>query len=297
MKTAARRAWPISIASPSRRWKSTAKTVVVAASCVESARIVLNSKSRHWPNGIANSSGQAGRNLCDHLYGTTARGYFPQLLGQPSFPDNVSSSTVAWMPRWQNLDNPRQEKFIRGYSVYPDGGCSRVSRGTSTRSKASAATSSARSSAAIPLRSVSIFRRPRSAAMRIMWISIPEVKDAYGIPAARLHFEWDKNTLLMWEHGKHSCEQLLRASGAEYLGAATEPDMPGTSLHETGTLRMGNDPKRFVTNRFGQAHDVPNLYVCDASVFPNCTDKTTTISILAFTLRTSEHLLDNLKKM
>jgi choline dehydrogenase-like flavoprotein len=58
---------------------------------------------------------------------------------------------------------------------------------------------------------------------------------------------------------------------------------------------MGNDPKRFVTNRFGQAHDVPNLYVCDASVFPNCTDKTTTISILAFTLRTTEHLIENLK--
>jgi len=103
--------------------------------------------------------------------------------------------------------------------------------------------------------------------------------------------------LLMWEHGKHACEQLLRASGAEYQGSASEPDMPGTSLHETGTLRMGNDPKRFVTNRFGQAHDVPNLYVCDASVFPNCTDKTTTISILAFTLRTSEHLIENLKKM
>ena len=73
--------------------------------------------------------------------------------------------------------------------------------------------------------------------------------------------------------------------------------MPGTSLHETGTLRMGNDPKKFVTNRFGQTHDVPNLYICDASVFPNCTDKTTTISILAFSLRTTEHLIDNLKKM
>ncbi len=124
----------------------------------------------------------------------------------------------------------------------------------------------------------------------------PAVKDVYGIPAARLHFAWDQNTLLMWEHGKHACEQLLRASGGEYLGAAAQPDMPGTSLHETGTLRMGNDPKKFVTNRFGQTHDVPNLYICDASVFPNCTDKTTTISILAFTLRTSEYLLDNLRK-
>ena len=98
----------------------------------------------------------------------------------------------------------------------------------------------------------------------------------------------------MWEHGKQACEDLLRASGAEYLGAG-EIDMPGTSLHETGTCRMGNDPKQFVTNRFGQTHDVPNLYICDASVFPNCTDKTTTISILAFSLRSVEHFIENRK--
>jgi choline dehydrogenase-like flavoprotein len=270
------------------------KAVVLAASCVESARIVLNSKSRHWPDGIANSSGQAGRNLCDHLYGTTARGYFPQLLGQPSFPDNVSSSTVAWMPRWQNLDDPRQEAFIRGYSVYPDGGCGEFPwyfdeiEGFGREYKR-----------AIKRRyptPVSFYIQAPTQRSDANYVDIdPEVKDAYGIPAARLHFAWDKNTLLMWEHGKHSCEQLLRASGAEYLGAAAEPDTPGTSLHETGTLRMGNDPKRFVTNRFGQAHDVPNLYVCDASVFPNCTDKTTTISILAFSLRTAEYLVENLK--
>jgi len=59
---------------------------------------------------------------------------------------------------------------------------------------------------------------------------------------------------------------------------------------------MGNDPKKFVTNRFCQAHDVSNLYVCDASVFLNCTDKTTTISILAFSLRTSEHLIENFRR-
>ncbi|MEN3332822.1 MAG: hypothetical protein V7641_2187, partial [Blastocatellia bacterium] len=78
-----------------------AKVVILAASCVETARIMLNSKSRHWPAGIANSSGQVGRNLCDHLYGGTGNGYLPHLLGQPSFPDNVSAAQVAWMPRWQ----------------------------------------------------------------------------------------------------------------------------------------------------------------------------------------------------
>lgn len=85
-----------------------AKVVVLAASCVETAHIMLNSKSRFWPTGIANSSGQLGRNLCDHLYGTPGYGYLPQLLGQPATPDNIADSTVAWMPRWQNLKNPRK---------------------------------------------------------------------------------------------------------------------------------------------------------------------------------------------
>ena len=100
-----------------------AKVVVLAASCVETAHIMLNSTSPHWPTGIANSSGQLGRNLCEHLYGSPGYGYLPQLLGQPATPDNIADSTVAWMPRWQNLTNPREETFIRGYSVYMGGGC------------------------------------------------------------------------------------------------------------------------------------------------------------------------------
>jgi choline dehydrogenase-like flavoprotein len=100
-----------------------AKVVVLAASCVETAHIMLNSKSRHWPTGIANSSGQLGLNLCDHLYGSPGYGYLPQLVGHAPTPDNIADSTIAWMPRWQNLTNPREEKFIRGYSVYPGGGC------------------------------------------------------------------------------------------------------------------------------------------------------------------------------
>ena len=72
-------------------------------------------------------------------------------------------------------------------------------------------------------------------------------------------------------------------------------DIPGWSLHETGTCRMGNDPKHFVTNKFGQTHDVPNLYVCDASVFPSPTDKTTTLSIMAFTLRTCDRIIESFR--
>ena len=86
-------------------------------------------------------------------------------------------------------------------------------------------------------------------------------------------------------------EQLLRPVPCPLLRLHLS-----SGQHQAGTCRMGNDPKKFVTNRFGQTHDVPNLYVCDASVFLNCTDKTTTISILAFSLRTSEHLIENFRR-
>lgn len=293
-----------------------AKAVVVAASCVESARIMLNSKSRHWPTGIASSSGHLGRNLCDHLYGTSAYGYLPQLLGQPPFPDNVSDSTIVWMPRWQNLKDPREEKFIGGYSVYAGGGCGEFPwyhnhlEGFGSELK--------RDIKRYYRTPVGFTCQVPSLPSPTNFVDIdPEVKDIFGIPVVRIHFQWGANELLMWEHSKETCRAVLKAAGGEsweaiqhpkmpgqssgdeiyrYGAPSTKPHTPGFSLHETGTCRMGNDPKKYVTNRFGQTHDIPNLYCCDASVFPFCTDKTTTLSIMAFTLRTCEYLAENLKR-
>lgn len=271
------------------------KAVVMAASCLETTHIMLNSKSRNWPTGIANSSGQLGQNLCDHLYGTPAYGYLPQLLGQPSRPDNISDTTVAWMPRWQNLENPHEEKFIRGYSLYAYGGCgdfpwyhehlegigSEFKRNIKRYYPAPVSTQIQAPSLPSPTNYVDID---------------PEVKDPFGIPAMRFHFQWGTNELLMWEHSKQICTDVLKTAGAEIWGGGDKPERAGYSLHETGTCRFGNDPKKFVTNRFGQTHDVPNLYVCDASVFPFCTDKTTTLSILVFTLRTCEYMIENFRR-
>jgi len=271
------------------------RAVVVAASTVESARILLNSKSRQYPNGLANSSGQVGRNLCDHLYGDTGWGYLPQLLGQPSFPDNVSASQVVWMPRWQNLNDPHEEKFVRGYSIYPTGGCGEFPWYAENLEGFGADLK--RNIKRYYPTPVAFYCQIPSLASAANYVDIdPEVKDIYGIPAARLHFQWGPNEILMWEHARQVSRDVIKASGGEFWGAGDKPNTPGYSLHETGTCRMGDDPKNFVTNRFGQTHDVPNLYVGDASVFLNCSDKTTTLSILAFTLRSSEHLIENLRQ-
>jgi len=270
------------------------RAVVVAASCIESARIMLNSKSRHWPNGIANSSGQLGHNLCDHLYATTASGYLPQLLGQPSFPDNVGANSIAWMPRWQNLEHAHEETFVRGYSVYPDGGCSEFpSYHDQIEGFGSSFKREIKRRYPTPV-SLTVQAPTLPSGKNFVDID-PKAKDTFGIPMARIHFQWGDNELKMFQHAKQTSAAVLHSAGGVLEYAAEEPESPGYSLHETGTCRMGDDARKFVTNRFGQTHDVGNLYVCDASVFLNSTDKTTTLSILAFTLRTSEYLMQQFR--
>jgi choline dehydrogenase-like flavoprotein len=271
-----------------------AKVVVLAASCVETAHIMLNSKSRQWPTGIANSSGQLGKNLCDHLYGSPGYGYLPQLLGQPATPDNIADSTVSWMPRWQNLKNPHEEKFIRGYSIYMGGGCGefpghyRQLEGFGTKYKREI-------QRYYPATIGGLIQAP-SLPSPTNYVDIdPDKKDIFGIPQLRFHFEWGQNELLMWEHAKQTMIDLFKAAGGELWGADTVPNRPGTSLHETGVCRFGSDSKTSVTNKWAQTHDVNNLYICDASIFPNPTDKTTTMPIVAFAMRTCDHMMEKFR--
>jgi choline dehydrogenase-like flavoprotein len=270
-----------------------AKIVILAASCLETAHIMLNSKSRHWPTGIANSSGQLGRNLCDHLYGCPGYGCLPQLVGQSPTPDNIADSTVAWMPRWQNLENPRQEKFIRGYALYVYGGCGDFPD-YYRRFNGFGAEYKRKLKSYFPAPISSQIQAP-SLPSPTNFVDIdPEAKDIFGIPALRFHFQWGENELMMWEHGKQVMHDLIKAAGGELWGTG-EPCRPGYSLHEAGVCRFGSNPKTSVTNKWAQTHDVANLYICDASIFPNLTDKTTTMPIVAFTMRTCDYILENFR--
>ena len=272
-----------------------AKVVVLAASCVETAHIMLNSKSSHWPTGIANSSGQLGKNLCEHLYGCPGYGYIPRMLGQPPFPDSVADSTIAWMPRWQNLKNPHEEKFLRGYSIYMGGGCEDFP-GYYNEIEGFGKKFKRELKRYYPTPVGSYIQAPTLPSPTNYVDIDPDKKDIFGIPQLRFHFEWGQNELLMFEHAKQVMTDLFPAMGAELWGMSDEPDRAGTSLHETGVCRFGDDPKHFVTNRWAQTHDVSNLYICDASIFPNCTDKTTTMPIVAFTMRTCDHMLTNFRQ-
>ena len=224
-------------------------------------------------------------------------GYLPQLLGQPATPDNIADSTVAWMPRWQNLTNPREEKFIRGYSVYMGGGCGEFPGYYSADRGVWLDDSSATSSGTTRRQSALSFRRRRFPAPPTTSTSIRTRRTSSAFPQLRFHFQWGQQRADDVGALEAGDDRSVQGDGRRAVGQpTTEPNRPGTSLHETGVCRFGNDPKTSVTNKWAQTHDVPNLYICDASIFPNCTDKTTTMPIVAFAMRTCDHMLDNFKK-
>ena len=89
---------------------------------------------------------------------------------------------------------------------------------------------------------------------------------------------------------------ILEAAGAVVTGWQVSPSIPGGSIHEQGTCRMGDDPKKFVTNRWGQCHDVPNLLLGDGSLHITCATGDPTVTILAMSLRNAEHLAELVRK-
>src|SRR5690606_17154142 len=83
----------------------------------------------------------------------------------------------------------------------------------------------------------------------------PQVKDAWGIPALRIHAAWGDNELKLYRYMLDQCEEMLRAAGADAVAKQKDPRWPGGATHELGTARMGSNPKTSVLNRYRQAHD------------------------------------------
>ena len=151
----------------------------------------------------------------------------------PSFPDNVGDNQPAWLPRWQNLNNPHEEKFVGGYSVYPGGGCTEYpwyavqaegfgsAYKREVRRRYPSPVSFTIQAPSLP--SPDELPRPRSRGDRPLW-------DA----GARLHFKWDENVLQMWEHSKQVIAELIRAAGGVYEAPRSNPTCPAGACTKWG---------------------------------------------------------------
>ncbi len=268
------------------------RVVILCAQALESVRILFNSKTRQQPQGLANSSGVLGRYLMDHLWvAGGASGEFPDLedeatLNRPRRPNGLYGI------RFRNTANgPRSKRFLRGFG-YQGGGS------TDFNFAAPGFGDAWKASLRDPVVSVRLTGFGECLPYATNFLSIdPETVDVFGIPVLRIQMTWGENELAMIPDMAESAAEMLDAAGAKNIRPFMVPErVPGYGIHEMGGARMGIDPKASVLNQFQQTHDVSNLLVMDASGFPSGGCQNPTLTIMALALRSTDHLLEEMKR-
>lgn len=274
----------------------TGKVVIVAASTLESTRLLLNSKSRQHPNGLGNSSGVLGHYLVDHFGGTGASGVFPMLAGRDTVNEDGKSSGI-FVPRFRNLDNAtKHSKFLRGYGF--EGGSAIGSFPGGARSTPGFGSEFKRQVRRWYVAPVGLTTRANMLSRFENYAEIdPDgVVDAWGIPVLKIHIQHSDNEREMGKDAAEMAEAVLREAGAINIRVSNQLTLPGRIIHELGTARMGSDPKTSVLNKFNQVHDVKNVFVTDGAAFVGAANQNPTLTILALTIRACEYLADEMKR-
>jgi len=237
-----------------------AEIVIMACNGIGTPRILLNSTSARFPNGLANSSGLVGKNLMFHPY-AMVRGFFDEPL------DGYRGPPIGtWSHEFYETD--RSRGFVRGYSW-------QINRGQGPVMTALGGMASGR----IPWGAGhhQAFRSLFDRSMAIIGIceDLPEahntvtldpvLKDAHGIPAPKIDYTLSENSRRMLEHAVSTATTALRTAGARDV-VSTAP-LLYAGWHLMGTARMGTDPQQSVVNEWGRSHDVKNLFIVDGSVF------------------------------
>jgi len=292
-----------------QEYQINAKVVVLAASACSSARILLNSKSSEHPQGLGNSSGLIGRYLHDST-GSSRAALVPELLNRKTYNEDGVGGMHVYTPWWLNdakLDFPRGYHLeiwgglgtpSYGFGFNPDSlnehfGLDIGGYGNKLREDVK------RFYGAV----MGISGRGESVPQYDNYCEIdPDTVDEFGIPVLRFHYNWTDYERNQAKHMHKTFEEIFDAMGAITLGdtptAESEYGLaaPGQIIHEVGTTRMGDNPATSVTNSYQQLHDAKNVFVVDAGSFVSQADKNPTWTIMALSWRTSDFIVEQLKK-
>jgi len=282
----------------SREYQVRARIIVLAASACESARLLLNSKSPRFPNGLANSSGVVGRYLTDTT-GLSVSGYIPKLANSVPHNEDGVGGMHLYMPWW--LDNKSLD-FPRGYHIEIGGGrrmpAYGILRGIERFNGAGGYGKQLKDDYRRYYASqVNFSGRGEMIPNDDSYCEIdPNVVDRYGIPVLRFHFAFSEHEVRQAKHMQETFHEIIHEMGGTPLTPMPTREQRyglangGNIIHEVGTTRMGNDPAASVVNANCQAHDVKNLFIADGGPFVTNADKNVTWTILALSMRTSEYI-------
>jgi choline dehydrogenase-like flavoprotein len=283
------------------------KIVVLAASCCETARIMLNSKSSQFPNGIANSTGLVGKYIMDTV-GSAVSGYLPILEDLPPQNEDGVGGMHLYMPWWHYKEQKAGKMpFARGYHIEIGGGRNQPGAGAlggyAHRLGGGYGLDLKKNLRKLYGADVHFSGRGEMIPNEDSYCEIdPNVVDQWGIPVLRFHFKWSQDELLQAKHMQETFQQIIETAG----GVVTRKSGPennwgisagGEIIHEVGATKMGDNPKTSVLNQYCQAWDCKNLFITDAAPFVSNADKNPTLTISALGWRTSEYIADQVKKL
>ncbi|MEX1050898.1 MAG: GMC family oxidoreductase [Gemmatimonadales bacterium] len=277
-----------------------ARVVVLAASACESARILLNSRSSRFPQGLANQSGIVGKYLTDTT-GTDVAGFIPRLADGHAHNEDGVGGNHLYMPWWldnSTLDFPRgyhieiwggrrvpSAGFMGGIHRYPEFGGYGQHLKQSYRKYYGT--------------TIGFSGRGEMIPNEHSYCELdPNTVDKFGIPVLRFHWQWSDYEYLQVKHMQETFRALIGEMGGEVWSPMPTRAQGygiadgGVIIHELGVTRMGNDPSRSALNEWQQAWDVPNLFVGDGGPFVSQADKNPTWTIMAMAWRMSDRIAE-----
>ena len=270
-----------------------ARYVVLACGPIESARLLLLSKSSQFPTGLANSSGLVGKNLISHTT-SSVQGYLKSLVGSPIVNDDGTESSHAYIASFY-WDKPHPD-FPKGYHIIVDAGTrigqsnpgfarniegfgSSFKRGVRERFPALLSLYSQNGMIPSPERYIELD---------------PEMKDIYGLPVPKVHFNLTSEDRAIFKDATEKICSIIEASGGVVTNINQAPGVD--AVHWVGTCKMGNDPKSSVLTPYLRTHDVENLYVADGSGFIDYSEKNPTLTVMALASRCADYLYEQLRR-
>jgi choline dehydrogenase-like flavoprotein len=267
-----------------------APLLFLCASTLESARILLNSATTGFPGGLANSSGELGHNLMDHIKGGGAKGIIPGYENRRSFGNRPN---IAYMPRFRNV-NEKHRGFLRGYGFQGEADQDGWPRGAVNP--------------AFGADFKNAISRPGPWQFTFSgygeclpnhnnFVEIDKsIVDAWGIPSLKIHCAFGENEFAIRKDMSIAAAEMLSAAGAISIQPFQDDDPPGFSVHEMGTARMGRDPKTSVLNAWNQSHDIKNLFVTDGSCMASSGCVNPSLTYMALTARACDYAVSLLKR-
>jgi len=267
-----------------------AKVVFLCASALESVRILFNSSTPEFSSGLANSSGELGHNLMDHVKAGGADGIIPGnddriVLGRR--PNGI------YVPRFRNVKT-RQPEFLRGYGFQGEGYREGWERGVAQTGFGPDFKKSI--SQPGPWR-FTFYGFGECLSNHDNFVELDkQTVDAWGIPSLKIHCSWSDNELALRKDMSIAASEMLAAAGAYNIQPFADDEPPGFSIHEMGTARMGRDARTSVLNSYNQAHDVKNLFVTDGGAMVSSSCVNPSLTYMALTARACDYAVQQLKK-